>query len=96
MHPSLAVHPGIWLKEEIVAPHGVTIIRLADAFGMSRQAISGLLAGRAALTADMAIRFEKAFGISADTLLTMQTAFDLAKARSHADRIKVGRVLKAA
>jgi plasmid maintenance system antidote protein VapI len=33
----------------------------------------------------MAIRFEKAFGINADTLMRMQTAFDMAQARARAD-----------
>ena len=37
----------------------------------------------------MAIRFEKAFGVRADTLLRMQTSFELAQARQHADNIKV-------
>jgi plasmid maintenance system antidote protein VapI len=37
----------------------------------------------------MAIRFEKAFGIRADTLLRMQAAYDLSEARDHADEIRV-------
>jgi plasmid maintenance system antidote protein VapI len=44
----------------------------------------------------MAIRFEKAFGIKADTLMRMQTAFDMAQARAHADDIIVDEVLTAA
>ena len=45
---------------------------------MSRQALSNLFNGRTALSVEMAIRFEKAFGIRADTLMRMQTAYDLA------------------
>jgi len=37
----------------------------------------------------MAIRFEKAFGVKADTLYRMQTAYDLAQARAHQDEIQV-------
>jgi len=96
MHPSLAVHPGDWLKTEIVEAHGVTINRLAESFHVSRQAISNLLNGRAALSAEMAIRFEKAFGIAADTLMRMQTAYDLAQARARESDIVVDRILKAA
>jgi len=47
-----------------------------------------LLNGNANLSADMAIRFEKAFGIKADTLLRMQTAYELAQAREHEQDIK--------
>jgi addiction module HigA family antidote len=57
--------------------------------GVSRQALSTLLNGRANLSADMAIRFEKAFGVQADTLMRMQTAFNLAQARAHEGDIKV-------
>lgn len=72
MHTSLAVHPSDWLKGEIVDPHGVSINRLAAIFHVSRQALSNLFNGRAALSAEMAIRFEKAFGVKADTLMRMQ------------------------
>lgn len=63
---------------------------------MSRQALSNLLNGRAALSAEMAIRFEKAFGIKADTLMRMQTAYDMAQVRAHSDDIIVDEVLAAA
>jgi len=95
MHPSLAVHPGGWLKSEVVDPHGVSINRLAACFHVTRQTLSNLFNGHTALSADMAIRFEKAFSIKADTLMHMQMAFDLAQARSRADDIIVDEVLKA-
>jgi antitoxin HigA-1 len=85
MHPSLAVHPGDWLKSEIVDPHGVSINRLATSFHVTRQTLSNLFNGHTALSADMAIRFEKAFGIRADTLMRMQANYDMAQARSCAD-----------
>jgi addiction module HigA family antidote len=81
MHASLAVHVGDWLKTEIVEPHGINVAALARHFGVSRQALSTLLNGHASLSADMAIRFEKAFGVKADTLMRMQTSYDLAQAR---------------
>jgi addiction module HigA family antidote len=95
MHPSLAVHPGPWLKEELLKPHKVKIGDLAERFGVSRQALSNLLKGRAALTADMAIRFEMAFGIKADTVLRMQVAYDLAKAREHEHELRVEKLVAA-
>jgi antitoxin HigA-1 len=96
MHPSLAVHAGDWLKTEIVEPAGVSVTALAEHFGVSRQALSNLLNGNASLSADMAIRFEKAFGVKADTLLRMQTAFELAQARRHEGGIRVKRFARAA
>jgi antitoxin HigA-1 len=87
--PYFAVHPGIWLREEIVEPRGLGVTELARHFGVSRQAMSTLLNGRVGLSAEMAIRFEKAFGLQADTLCGMQTAYELATARAHADEILV-------
>lgn len=89
LHSSFAIHPGLWLKDEVVGPSGLSVTDLAHRLGVTRQALSGLLNGRAGLSAEMAIRLEKAFGLSADTVLRMQTAHDLANARSHEDRIQV-------
>jgi len=89
VHPSFAIHAGEWLKTEIVEAHRVKINDLAEAFGVSRQAISGLLNGRYALTAEMAIRFESAFGVKAETLMRMQARYELAKAREHGAELAV-------
>ena len=96
MHSSLAVHPGDWLKSEVVDPRGVSINRLAASFHVTRQTLSNLFNGHTALSADMAVRFEKAFGIKAETLMRMQTTYDLAHARARADKIVIDRVLPAA
>lgn len=96
MHPHLAVHVGDWLKTEIVEPAGINVTALAAHFGVSRQALSTLLNGNASLSADMAIRFEKAFGVKADTLLRMQTAYEIARAREHESEIKVEKLAIAA
>lgn len=89
MHASLAVHPGDWLRTEMVEVHGLKIGDLADHLGVTRQTVSRLLNQRQDLTADMAIRFEKLFGIEADTLMRMQIRHDLAMARGHADALGV-------
>lgn len=47
-------------------------------------------------SADMAIRFEKALGVKADTLLQMQTTFELAHAHEHEGEIRGERFAKAA
>jgi antitoxin HigA-1 len=81
MHPSISVHAGLWLMSEIVEPSGRSITELAAEMGVSRQALSTVLNGHASLSAEMALRFEREFKISADTLMRMQTSFDLAQAR---------------
>jgi addiction module HigA family antidote len=96
LHPSIHIHPGPWLKRQIVEPHGVTVKDLAQHLGVSRQNLSNLLNGHTALSAEMAIRFEKAFGLKAETLLRMQGSYDLALARGHEDDIKVAPLPKAA
>lgn len=92
MHPSLRIPAGVWLKEEIVEPYGFTVTGVADHLKVSRQNMSALLNGKTGLSAEMAIRFEKAFGIKADTLMRMQSAYELAQARGHEDEIDVKRV----
>lgn len=92
LHSSFAVHPGEWLRAEIVEPHGLSVTTTAEKLRVTRQAMSSLLNGRAGLSAEMAIRFEKAFGLRADTLLRMQAAHDLATARAHERDIRVERI----
>lgn len=96
MHSSLTVHVGDWLKTEIVEPTQISVKALAVHCGVSRQAMSNLLNGNAGLSADMAIRFEKAFGVKADTLLRMQTSYELAQVRQHEDDIKVEKLQEVA
>lgn len=79
LHPSLRSHPGTWLMAEVVEPYGLSVTQCAAHLGVSRQNMSTLLNGRAALSPMMALRFEKAFAISADTLMRMQVAYDLAQ-----------------
>lgn len=92
LHESFAVHPGEWLRAEIVEPYGLTVTVAASKLAVTRQAMSNLLNGRSNLSADMAIRFEKAFGIRADSLLRMQAAHDLARARVQAKGVKIERI----
>lgn len=89
-HPSFAVHPGPWLKRNVVEPYGMTISGAAHHLGVARPPFSNLMNGKASLSPEMAIRFEKAFGVSAKTLLNMQAAFSLAT--TDADAIDVERL----
>lgn len=89
-------HPGRFVKMEVLDPLGLTVTAAADALGVTRPALSALLNGRAAMSADMALRIEKAFGLKMDTLLRMQTAVEIADARSREREIRVRRYVKGA
>ncbi len=79
-HSSFAIHPGPWVKRNIIMPYGLTIGQAADHMGISRPPFSNVLNGKAALSPELALRLEKAFGISAKTLLNMQGAYSLEQA----------------
>jgi addiction module HigA family antidote len=72
-------HPGEVLREYLPEELGVT--EAAKRLGVTRQALSALLNGRAGVSASMAVRLEAALGTSAEMWLAMQTAFDLWRER---------------
>ena len=84
-------HPGEVIRTEIVEAHHLTVTAAAKVLGVSRQALSSLLNAKADLTGDMALRIEKAFGPKIDTLMGMQSAFDIFQTRQRAPKIKVRR-----
>jgi addiction module HigA family antidote len=61
---------------------------------MGRQALSALLNAQAALTSDMALRIEKAFGPKMEHLMRMQLAYDLAQARKDERSVAVKRYVE--
>ncbi len=85
------VHPGEFVREMVLEEYGLSITRAAEILGVGRQALSALVNGRAAMSPEMATRFEKAFGISRELLLRMQLAYDLARLRDLDARIDVKR-----
>jgi addiction module HigA family antidote len=87
-------HLGSFIRREIIEPLGLSVTGAASALGVTRQALSNLLNERTSLSADMALRIEKAFGPKMDHLMRMQLAFDLAEARRHENEIKVKRFSK--
>lgn len=89
-------HPGAFVRFEIVEPLGLSVTAAAQALGVSRPALSNFLNGHADLSADMAIRIEKAFGVSMETLMRMQSSFDIAQPRSRESEITVARYVPAA
>jgi addiction module HigA family antidote len=84
-------HPGDLIKTEIIDALGLNVSRAAEILKVRRATLSDLLRGKAALTPEMALRIEKAFGPDMDHLLRMQLAYDVAQTRRHAQRIAIKR-----
>ena len=82
-------HPGEFIREEILNELGLSVARAAAILGVRRATLSDLVNKRAALSPEMALRIEKAFGVSLDMLLRMQVLFDSYLVRQHADELDV-------
>ena len=89
-------HPGNFIRTEIIEPAGLSLSTAAAALRVSRPALSSLLNGNAALSGDMALRIEKAFGVQMDTLMRMQSAYDIAQTRKREKEIRVPRIQRTA
>jgi addiction module HigA family antidote len=77
------------VRHDCIEPLGLTITQAAEILGVTRQAHNNLVNGKSGISADTAIRLDKAFGGSAETWLRLQMAYDLAQARQHEGQIKV-------
>jgi antitoxin HigA-1 len=89
-------HIGGFIRRQIVEPLGLSVTDAARALGVTRQALNNLLNEKSALSAEMALRIEKAFGPRMDHLLRMQLEYDMAQARKRESGMKVRRVRRAA
>ena len=88
-------HPGDLIRTEIIEALGLTVSKAAEVLKVRRATLSDLLHEKAALTPEMALRIEKAFGPDMNHLLRMQLAYDVAKMRQHARDIAVRRYVPA-
>jgi len=84
-------HPGDFIRTEIIRPAGLSVTSAAAALRVSRPALSSLLNGKADLSGNMALRIEKAFGVKMDTLMRMQTSWDIAQTRRREGQVRVSR-----
>ena len=84
-------HPGAFIATEVIKPLGLSIAAAAMVLGVSRPALSNLLNGKADLSGDMALRMEKAFGVKMDTLMRMQSSYDIARTRERQNTIRIRR-----
>ena len=84
-------HPGETILEDVIKALGLNITQAANILGVRRATLSNVINAKAAVSAEMALRLEKAFGVSMDLLSRMQASHDAAQARMRADRIDVQR-----
>ena len=70
-------HPGEILRDGIFAGTGITVTEFARRLGVTRVALSRVLNGKAAISAEMAVRLAAALGGRAATWLHLQASYDL-------------------
>jgi antitoxin HigA-1 len=71
---------------------GVSISEAAKSLGITRQQLHNLIAGRSAITTEMAVRLEKALGSTAEAWVQMQMNYELAQIRKRVRSIRVKRI----
>lgn len=94
IHLHTPSHIGEFVRE-LVEGHGLNVSAAARLLGVTRQALSTLMNCKGGLSSDMALRLEKAFGVRMDTLLKMQTAWEIAEARAREGEFDIPRYLAA-
>ena len=85
-------HPGEFIRTEIIEPAGLSVTAAAAALQVSRPTLSSLLNSKAGLSGDMALRIEKAFGVKMDTLMRMQSSYDIAQTRKREKEMTIRRI----
>lgn len=86
------VHPGKVLREDILPALRMSKSALADALGISRQHLYDILNEKKPVSAEVAVRFGKAFGDGTDIWLRMQAAYDAWHAERSVDVSKIVRI----
>ena len=82
-------HPGAFIRAEILDELGLSVTKAASVLGVGRQALSDLVNGHHSLSPEMALRFEKAFGLDMDTMLRMQAWHDATRMRERSAEFDV-------
>lgn len=76
------IHPGVILAEEFLEPLGLSAYALANAIGVPRNRITGIIRGERAITADTALRLARFFDMSPEFWLGIQMDYDLETTRA--------------
>ena len=73
-------HPGELLREDVLVALGIEVTDAAQRLGMSRTALSRVINGSAGISADLAVRLERAGVSTARFWLGLQTQYELGQA----------------
>jgi addiction module HigA family antidote len=84
MRQAMPIHPGVTLFEDFMEPLGLSANQLAQMLDVPQNRVSEIVRGRRSVSADTALRLERAFGVSAQFWLNLQQQHDLILARRHA------------
>jgi len=83
------IHPGEILKEDFLAPLGMSQYRLAKAIGVPLPRVNDIVRGKRAITADTALRLARFFNTTPQFWLGLQAQYDLDWARDElGDRLE--------
>jgi addiction module HigA family antidote len=82
------IHPGAYVRQHVI-PSNLTVKDAAKLLGVGRPALSNFLNGNSALSAEMAVRLERAFGTSQEKLFELQRLFDQDQQRSRDQNMAV-------
>ena len=85
-------HPGELLRELCLKPLGLTVTEAASALGVSRKTLSGILNGRAGISAEMAVRLSLAFETTAESWMNQQVQYDLWHVERRRKNLRVTRL----
>ena len=70
-------HPGVVLREEFLEPTGVSVYRLAKAIHVARSRVNEICRGRQAISANIALRLGRFYGVDPQWFMNMQAKYDL-------------------
>lgn len=84
-------HPGRIVRQECLEPLCLSVTEAAKVLDVTRQTLNNLVNEKSAISPEMAIRLERAFGSTADAWIRMQASYDLAQARKKEYQINVQR-----
>ncbi len=72
-------HPGEILREEFLVPMGLSVYALAKAILVPRSRMNEICHGRQGITANIALRLGRYFGVDPQWFMNMQAKYDLEK-----------------
>jgi addiction module HigA family antidote len=82
-------HPGEFIREVYLVPHGLSVRALAENLGVSASTVARIINGSSRVSPEMALRLSKAIGRSPESWLVMQHNYDLWQAKQVTDLSRV-------